>query len=279
MASTVDAASAAAGSAENNGVAWAEQQIVSAGFKDAQRLPLPADVLPWLQAHEHEWRPGARLLIVAAALPMPAEFPRLAHAVDIRLRPAAAMRPAGTTPGAVDTASTHHVALATTPERAPAWRALFSAFDAAGDCGQRYVLDEAPSAKTELIVWDAPGMPPPSWRAPLWWVSSNFAAPELATAKQVTIDGIALRIADSARGRIWASSVWPSADADAARALYETWQALSRLPVRYPAPELSMPAWRTAPLAMPDAPPAAWLAYALLILFALERLLTHARRR
>jgi hypothetical protein len=44
-------------------------------------------------------------------------------------------------------------------------------------------------------------------------------------------------------------------------------------------PPVQLPPRRSTPLAMPNKPPAAWLAYVLLALFALERLMTHVRRR
>jgi hypothetical protein len=47
--------------------AWADQQIRSAGFAIAARETMPADVLPWLHRHEHEWRgdAGARAAVCA----------------------------------------------------------------------------------------------------------------------------------------------------------------------------------------------------------------------
>lgn len=256
---------------QDAGRAWAAQQIAAVGLSGAQRMPLPSDALQWLQAHEHEWRPGARLLIVAASLPLPARLPQFAHAVDIRIRPApraAAIAPAE-----------HHIALATTPARAPAWRALFAAFGAAGGGTHRYVLGDAPAAKTELIVWDKPEPMPSAWRAPLWWLAPKAVAPGLAAAKPITVYGIALQVADTAQGRVWASDAWPPQDAGTAAVLYETWQALSRPAPPYAAPSLLLASQRSAPLALPGIPPAEWLAYLLLALFALERILTHARRR
>lgn len=276
---------------------WIEQQIAATGFKDAQRMRLPPDSLSWLQGNEHEWRSGARLLILATSLPMPAQIPQFAHSVDIRILPApAATLTSAPTPApssrltptpspapwnAESPVREHHVALSAPQERLAAWRTLFAAFDTAG--GNRYILADAPTAKTELIVWDRAAVPPADWRAPLWWLPPTalplIPAASQVPAKSLRINGMALQITDSPRGRMWASPAWPPRDADSARVLYETWQALAYPAQPYPMPALSLPASRSAALAMPDAKPAAWLAYALLALFVLERLLSHVRRR
>lgn len=271
--------------------AWAERQIAAAGFQSAARLDFCASgcaldatrIVPWLQEHEREWKHDARLLIVAgqAAVPMPAAMPQFAHAVTLRVRPSSAASP--------ETPAPHRIALATTPERADLWRATLAAFDRAGTGKARYAISETPDAQTELIIWDKEGAPPPQWRAPLWWIGSAASVPELApspppsaslsapSSVTVSLNGIALRYADSARGRLWA--VDAPRDADAARALYDSWQALKGAAPAYPAPDTTLPARRSAPSLSPDAAPASWLPLALLALFGLERMVTHARRR
>jgi hypothetical protein len=167
------------------------------------------------------------------------------------------------------------------PEQLAAWRATFAAFESAGH--GRYIVEDKPGAGTELIVWDSPAAPPPGWHAPLWWLPrpAPLAAPgaKEPIANSLTINGLTLQITDSPRGRLWSSPALPPQNADAARALYETWQSLTRPAQPYPLPAQQLPPRRSAPLAMPATPPAAWLAYLLLALFALERLITHARRR
>jgi hypothetical protein len=254
--------------------AWAEHQIAGAGFGDAQRMPMPADPLRWLQANEAEWRPGARLLIVAGSVPMSAQIPQLAHPLAMRIAPA---------PSAASSASApvHHIALAAPPERAAAWRTLFAAFDAAGTGADRYIIEDQPRADTQLIVWDQSTAPPAGWRAPLWWLQpAALPSQGVAAAPQpLRINGLQLQIADSPRGRLWASTAWPPQDAETAMALYETWQALARPIPTYAAPALTLPAQRSAPLSPPATARASWLAYALAALLILERLVTHARRR
>ena len=302
--------------------AWAEQQIAAAGMSAAQRIELPTNGLQWLRQHERDWRPAARLLIVARAdqLAMPARVPQFSHQVELRTAlpsvaaptaaalpatapqdagaasPNAAMAPA--TPIAAVSANVlasttpaeHHIVLAGAQEPDAAWRSLFAAFGRAGDGAGRYTLAAEPTAKTELIVWSSPAAPPANWRAPHWWIAAPAAVPggpatapagfpELASAATLTINGITLKYADSPRGRLWTSDAMPPRDADTARALYEAWQQLRPAPApAYPMPSQAWSAARSALPAITDAKPAAWLAFALLALFLLERILSHARR-
>jgi hypothetical protein len=260
--------------AAGKGGAWAEHQIAGAGFGDAQRMPMPADPLRWLQANEAEWRPGARLLIVAGSVPMPAQIPHLAHPLAMRIAPAPSATSSGSAP-------VHHIALAAPPERVAAWRALFAAFDAAGTGADRYIIEDQPRADTQLIVWDQPTAPPAGWRAPLWWLQpATLPSLGVAAAPQpLRINGLQLQTADSPRGRLWASTAWPPQDVETATALYETWQALARPIQTYVAPVLTLPTQRSNPLSPPATMRASWLACALAALLILERLVTHARRR
>ncbi len=237
--------------------AWAEQQIAQAGYGQARRESLPGkDALAWLREHEREWKPGARLLVLGD-VPMPAAPPGLRHAVELRTRSQPFAR------------SEHHVAIFS--DRPDAWRRLFGAFGGA----RRVVVDASPGAKTELIVWDRTDAPPAGLRAPLWWVGSAAAFPELAAARSV--DG--LRYADSARGRLWSAREWPPQDAVAARRLIETWQRLHYGPVAYTAPSQVLAPVTGKPAGHASGALRDLLMMALLALFALERILTHARRR
>ncbi|MGO4380009.1 hypothetical protein [Pseudoduganella sp. RAF53_2] len=258
---------------ESSEPAWVVQQVAAAGMTQAARLPLPADALSWLAHHEHEWRPGARLLILASQLPMPAEPPRLSHPLDIRTAPApasSAAHPASTAASAAALPA-HAIVVATTDARRPQWQAVFAAFgtSAAG----RYQLQQAPTSDTELIVWDRPEAPPANWHAPLWWRSGA------AAANALTINGLRMHIADAPQGRIWTAPDWLPANESSAAALYETWQQLARPTPAYPMPQYASRPTRSAPLPLPGVSPAQWLAWALLALFAIERILTHVRRR
>ena len=256
---------------------WAEQQITAAGMTAASRIALPAGALQWLRQHERDWRATAKLLIVARAdqIAMPARIPQFSHQVELRTTPAAAQ--------AAATPTEHRITLAATQERAKAWRSLFAAFDRASDAARRYTLAADPAPGTELIVWDTPNAAPPAnWRAPHWWLAApqTAAFPELAHASTLTVNGIVLKYADGPRGRLWTSDAFPPRDADSARALYDTWQLLHAAPApAYPAPSQSFAAAaRNALPTITDAKPAAWLMLALLALFIIERILTHARR-
>lgn len=243
--------------AEGTDAAWVEQQAAQAGFKDAARLSLPAaEALRWVREHEREWKPDARLLVLGD-IPMPAGLPQFRHPLELRTlaKPAA--------PIAV------HVAIA--GERAGEWRRMFAALGGP----LRAVVDAAPGAKTELIVWDRPEAPPASMRAPLWWVADAAAFPELAQAPNV--DGI--RYADSPRGRLWTSDAWPPADPAAARRLLETWRSLHYAPLAYTAPAHTFAASGVPAATHANGALRGILMWALAALFALERILTHARRR
>ncbi len=266
--------------------AWADAQAAQAGMAGAPRMALPAGVgpavLPWLQANEHAWRKDARLLVLATRVALPAQLPKLAHGVDIRLAPPVAGLPDQALQPAV-----FPVALVAPPERKAAWRALFAAFDAAGGGTVRHVVTEfdggeaPPSAA--LVVWDRAAPPPAGWRAPLWWLppAALPLAPgvDRAAVQSLGVGPVALQVADSPRGRLWASDAWPPRDADGARAVYETWHALHVAPPAWPMAAQALPSQRAAPLAMPGSRPDAWLAYVLLALFIVERVMTHVRRR
>jgi hypothetical protein len=226
-------------------------------FGTAQRFTLPdRDAVAWLHAHEREFEPGARLLVVGDAV-MPAVLPRFRH--DVALRTAA-------TPAAPPG---RHVAVFS--DRADAWRRLFAAADGAW----RIVVDAAPGARTELIVWDRPDVPPPGLRAPLWWVAQADGFPELAHA--AVIDG--MRRTDSARGRLWLADGGPPRDPDGARALFAAWQRLHLGTQPYTAPAQALVPDAAAPAGPASGALRRWLGLALVVLFALERIMTHVRRR
>ena len=237
--------------------AWLERQVRDAGFSGARRIELPSgDALGWFAAHENEWQAGARLLI-AGNVAMPAARPVFRHRVELR------------TVAPPFPQAAHRIAVVS--PRAARWRALFASLD------RGYLVTDALDGQFDLVVWDVPQAPPPSLRAPLWWIGDASAFPQLRAAP--SSDGI--HYADSARGRLWTSSAWPPADANAARTLFETWQRLHYAAVAHRPPSQVMAAeaaGRSAPGvgagALRDA-----LLLALAVLFAIERILAHARRR
>lgn len=235
-----------------------EREARTAGFKDAQRLALPGrDAFDWLRAHEREFKPQARLLVVGDVR-MPAWQPHLRHAIDLRTQ---AAQPA--------TPPERHVAVFS--ERGDDWRRLF----AAAGGSWRIVVDARPGPRTELLVWDLPGAAPAALRAPLWWVGQAGAFPELAHAAQV--DG--MRVAAGARGRMWQSDSWPPHDAGSARALFAAWQRLHLGPPAYTVAAQTLAADPKAPLGVASGALREALASALVALFVLERIVTHVRRR
>jgi hypothetical protein len=243
--------------AEGTDGGWAEREVKAAGYQEAARLPLPSNAaLAWIRAHEREFKPDARLLVLGD-VPMPATLPQFGRSVELRTlaKPAPQVEA--------------HVAIFST--RAGEWRRLF----AAQDGPLRVVVDDGPNPKTELIVWDRPDAPPATLRAPLWWATDAGAFVELAQSMAAA----GIRYADGARGRVWVSNAWPPGDPAAARSLLETWRELHYAPLPYTAPALAfarteVPARAHASGALRDV-----LMLALVALFALERILAHARRR
>jgi hypothetical protein len=235
----------------------AEHAVAEAGFKDARRIELEAPrIFEWLGAHEREWRPEARLLLVGD-IPMPATMPQFTHQVQLRTFAAPAQ------------ASLRHVAIVS--PRAGDWRKLFAALDAP----RRYAIDDAPGATTELVIWDKAQAPPSGLRAPLWWVTDAGAFPELRNARE--IDG--MRYADSAHGRLWTSAAWPPKDADSARNLFETWQRLHYASVPFTTPAQVLAPGRPRYVREAEGALRDVLAMAIVVLFSLERILAYARRR
>jgi hypothetical protein len=244
--------------------AFVGKQIRDAGLADPGRIELPGrDAYQWLHAHEREFKPQARLLVLGDVA-MPAALPRLRHAVTVRVQAA---------PAAPSAPFEHHVAVYS--QRAGEWRKLFAALEGPRRYVLAEVLNEQPGPKAGLVIWDLPQAPPAGLRAPLWWVADATGFPELAKASSV--DG--LHYHDSPRGRLWSAAWLPPRDADSARTLFETWQRLHvgvqpyTAPPQAPAVDARAPAGPTGG-ALRDA-----LAAALLVLFALERMLTHVRRR
>jgi hypothetical protein len=97
------------------------------------------------------------------------------------------------------------------------------------------------------------------------------------------VDG--LHMAVGPHGRVWTSAqpaeqaVWPPRDPDAARALFAAWQRLQLGPQAYPMPVRATAADARAPAGPASGALRAALSTLLVILFALERMATHARRR
>lgn len=235
--------------------AWAERQIVDAQFGNATRIALDTpQVFAWLARHEREWRPEARLLIVGNVA-MPAAMPRFAHAVTVRAGPVS-YPPA-------------EQRVAIFSNRTERWQPMFAAIDGP----RRYKVQTGAADKADLIIWDLPEAPPAALRAPLWWIGDASAFPELKSARAAG----SLRYADSGRGRLWAMQ--PAADADAARAQFDTFQQLHYAPVAWTTPSQVLAAAPTAVQGDASGALRGMLALALLVLFALERMVTHARRR
>lgn len=239
--------------AEGADAAWVEREAAQAGLAKAERMTMPAaQVFPFLRAHQREWRPEARLLVLGD-IPMPAMAPEFSRRIEVRTL----ARPPQQTERHV------HIASA----RLDAWRRVFA--------GQGVVFDDAPGEKTSLVVWDRLDAPPASLRAPLWLVADATAFPELKKAPQVA----GLHVADSPRGRLWHAARWPPQTVDAARTLLDDWQRLHAGPPAYTMPTRVFEAAPAVRAPEPSGALRGILMAVLVALFVLERMLTHARRR
>lgn len=239
--------------------AWAQQQAKDAGFASVEKNVLPdADAFRWLARHGREFQSDARILLVGDVR-MPAVKPAMTHQLVIRSKTAAALPVNSRT------------RIAIVSQRAEKWRALFAALESP----ERYLIADRADGNDDLVIWDVPEAPPADLRASLWWVGDTTAFPELAKAPAV--DG--LRYADSARGRLWSHPAWPAADPDAAREQFETWQRLHHLRPAYTTPPQTIDALPSAAQAPASGALRYLLTLALLALFALERILAHAKRR
>lgn len=245
--------------------AMVQREAGTNGFTNAAWIALPdRDAIAWLHAHEREFTPEAKLLVVGDVA-MPAAPPRFRHAVTLRASGAPSVPPAE-----------RHVAVV--GPRADDWRRLFAAANRAAngaDGPWHIVVDARPGPRTDLIVWDRTDAPPAALQAPLWWVGDARGFPELASA--VLVDG--MRVASGSRGRVWQSDTWPPRDADAARALLAAWQDLHLGPQPYAMPARTFAADARAPAGPDEGALRRALAIALVSLFVLERMLTHVRRR
>jgi len=125
-------------------------------------------------------------------------------------------------------------------DRADAWRRLF----AAAEGPWHIVVDAVPGPRTDLVVWDRPDAPPA---------------------------GLG--------GRLWHADGGPPRDADRARALFAAWQRQFLGPLPYTAPAQTLAPDAAAPAGPASGALRHWLGLALVVLFALERIVTHVRRR
>ncbi|NUO87881.1 MAG: hypothetical protein HOQ37_17450, partial [Cupriavidus sp.] len=79
--------------------------------------------------------------------------------------------------------------------------------------------------------------------------------------------------------RLWSSAAWPPQDADGARRLFETWQRLHYAPAPFTAPSQVFEAGRVSQSGEAEGELRGMLLWLIAGVFALERMLTHARRR
>jgi len=305
--------------------AWVEQQINASKMQDAKRMSFCADVssdvsssvscdiqstqiLYWLEQHQSWWKKSARLLVLGDAhqIALNAQAPQLAQTLEVKVRPLSNLSDQGkskTKPEAI------YIVLHS--DRAAAWQHMFSAFAVAGSADQRYIWQQAPDARTNLVIWDSTNAVPQNWKtdskANLWWLSSSagivndLALEEKHPGLQSLADSkLHIKQFKTAESRYWlmqAGSDWPinssingstngaingftnTGDSQNAKKLFEAWQMMSLKSQHYPATSFNQPASeKFIPLQQQENTRDILLAL-MLFVFALERIFTHVRRR
>nr|WP_314859528.1 hypothetical protein [uncultured Undibacterium sp.] len=287
--------------------AWVEQQINTSKMQDAKRMSFCTDVgsdlscdiqstqiLYWLEQHQIWWKKSARLLVLgdASQISLTAQVPQLAQALEVKVRQPSIDKKQGKTKQ-----QDYYIALHS--DRAAGWQHMFTAFAVAGRADHNYVWQQAPDARTELVIWDSAQAVPENWKtnskAHLWWLSSSagIVNDQATQEKQPGLQALAdsklhikqFRTADSRYWLIQSGSDWPIdgsigiGDSQNAKRLFEAWQMMSLKTQDYPATSFNLPASKnTIPMQQQENTRDVLLIL-LLCIFALERIFTHVRRR
>ena len=278
---------------------WVEQQISASKMQDAKRMSFCANIscdiqstqiLYWVEQHQSWWKKTARLLVVgdASQITLNAQAPELAQALEVKIRPASNENKQVKT-------KTEDYYIALQSGRAAAWQHMFTAFAVAGKADQHYVWQQEPDARTSLVIWDSTQAVPQHWKtnskAHLWWLSSSAGIVNDQTREEkhpglqsLADSKLQIKQFKTTESRYWfmqSGSDWPINlnDKQNAKKLFEAWQMMSLKTPDYPATSFSLPASKsTIPLQQQENTRDVLLVL-LLCIFALERILTHVRRR
>lgn len=273
---------------------WVQQELKKSGMQEAQQSVFCAqatceihtdNLLSWLEQQQAQWRPQAKILILARAdqLRMNAQAPQIAHTLQIRIAPNTRH------PAVATNRSKLHIAIAS--DRLPEWQRLISAFNLATNSAtktdQEWIVSEKVTPDTVLAIWDRAEPPESGWRAPLmWFITEAKGNVEQADAASQRLRALAIHSSQQANMQVWQIDLRranPLQNIEVAKQLFEAWQAARPQPLSFamqnqdrnavPASTLRRidhtnlePAWQQLLLA------------ALVILFVLERSFAHARR-
>lgn len=293
--------------------AWVEQEINASNMQEAKRMSFCADlsserscdiqstqILYWLEQHQSWWKKSARLLVLgdAGQIALNAQSPRLAQALDVKVSLPTKKREQDKSKIALED---RYIALRS--DRVTAWQHMFTAFAAAGNADQHYVWQQAPDARTDLVIWDSTQVVPQSWKtnatANLWWLSSGAGivsdqSPEEKNPglQLLTDSQLHIKQFKTAASRYWliqSGSDWPigaenklnnkPSDSQNAKKLFEAWQMMSLKTPVYPATSFNLPASKNAIPNQQQENTRDVLLMLLLCIFALERIFTHVGRR
>lgn len=277
---------------------WVRQELKKSGMQEAQQSVFCAqaaceihtdNLLSWLEQQQAQWRPQARILILARAdqLRMNAQAPQIAHALQIRIAPSP-RHPAVAT-------NRSKLPIAVASDRLPEWQRLIAAFNLATNSAtnsatktdQEWIVSEKITHDTVLAIWDRAEPPESGWRAPLLWlITEGKGNTQQSDAASQRWRALAISSSQQANMQVWQLDLRqanPLQNIEVAKQLFEAWQSVRPQPLSLPmqnqdrnavsAPTLRQtgdanlePAWQQLLLA------------ALVLLFVLERSIVHARR-
>lgn len=281
--------------AKNLDAKWVQNTLQESGFEHAQKIIYCTendqdsacevhthDLLFWLAQQQAQWQPQARWLVLATAdqLPMSGTKPVLQHEVSIRIAPRDINKPTKKT----------QMFIAINSARMDEWRRLFSAFEAAGTANQTFILSEKYEPQAALVIWDQALPLDNKWIAPLIWQTVDK---EISLDKNIEISTNpylkSLQITDSiyknSQNEVWTQvwsvnrkTDWPLQGIEDAKKLFEAWQSVNSVGTAMQSQTIKIDKHSRPSITAIETNLQNYLLSLFIILFAIERSLTHVRR-
>lgn len=261
--------------------AWLQQQLKETGLQDAKQQRFcerrdcdiqSTQILYWLEQKQAWWKADARILIAAKAgqLPLNAELPQLRLSTEVRIQADARQAPT----------RTHHLMLRS--DRPELWQALFRAFTVAGDGRDEYIWQQQSDAKTDLIIWDSNEVPPANWHATYWWMRrpADGIPTNLVAQDNPILVGLKLRQYQQGKVRYWLTDEtgrWPFTSVHETRQWFSAWQHSKAPQMDFAFTGFTLPRAESAVPGQQENTRRFLLMF-LLVVFALERMVSHVKR-
>jgi hypothetical protein len=260
---------------------WLQQQLKETGMQNAKQRRFCArtecdvqssQLLYWLAEHQKDWQVDARILILARAgqLAWSAESPQLLPKTEIRVQDYPLKAPV----------RTHYIALRS--DHPEVWQSLFRAFSVAGDGQDRYVWQQQADAKTDLIIWDSNQSVPSNWQAPYWWMKrpAKELPKDWIAQNNPALAGLALHQYQRGKVRYWLTEQagqWPMYKLEETKQWYRAWQQSRAQQVDLIYTGMQLPRAQVSQASQQENT-RQLLLLCLLVIFALERMLSHVKR-